>query len=132
MNILFDGNFLYHKTFSVWSMYYNDRKKSAEENEKLLIDALKDKEKRQVLIRKLLIDMCAAINRFKDVKRVAVVIDSHSWRYGFYNDYKYALTRVRGQYYKYFLNMLDEFERFLRKRGFIVSRVMGAEGDELL
>ena len=132
MNILFDGNFLYHKTFSVWSMYYNDRKKSAEENEKLLIDALKDKEKRQVLIRKLLIDMCAAINRFKDVKRVAVVIDSHSWRYGFYNDYKYALTRVRGQYYKYFLNMLDEFERFLRKRGFIVSRVMGAEGDDLL
>lgn len=132
MNIIFDGNFLVWKTFSVWSMYYQDRKATAEENEQKLIEALRDKEKQQVLIRKLLIDACAAINRFKDVKKVAFVIDSSSWRYRFYDDYKYALTRVRGEYYKDFLNVLNLFEQFLRKKGFIVSRVMGAEGDDLL
>jgi 5'-3' exonuclease len=132
MNILFDGNFLFHKTFSVWSMYYQDRKKTAEENEIILSESLRDKEKLQVLVRKLIIDMCAAINRFNHVERVAIVIDSSSWRYRMYDDYKYALTRIRGLYYKDFCNALDYFEQFLRKKGFIVSRVDGAEGDDLL
>lgn len=132
MNIIFDGNYLYYKTFSVWSTYYQDKKTTPEENEANLINALRDKEKQQVFIRKLLIDACAAINRFKDVKTVVFVIDSSSWRYRFYDNYKYALTRVRESYYKYFLEMLNNFEKFLRKKGFIVSRVMGAEGDDLL
>lgn len=132
MNILFDGNFLIHKTFSVWSMYYQDRKLSAEENEQRLCEALRDKEKQQVFLRKILIDACAAINRFSDVKQVAFVIDSTSWRYQFHDDYKYAKTRVRGEYYKDFIAMIGIIENYLRKKGFIVSRVMGAEGDDLL
>lgn len=132
MNLLFDGNFLFHKTFSVWSMYYQDRKASPDENERLLTEALQDKEKQQVFLRKLIIDMCATINRFKDVKSVAVVIDSHSWRYRFHDDYKYALTRVRGAYYHEFNLMLNRFEQFLRDHGLIVSRVPGTEGDDLL
>ena len=70
MNILFDGNYLIHKAFSVWSMYYQDRNKTTEENEQLLLEALRDKEKQQVFLRKIIIDACAAINRFKSVKRV--------------------------------------------------------------
>lgn len=132
MNILFDGNFLFYKSFSIWSTYYQDRKKTPEENEAILVDALRDKEKQQVLLRKIIIDMCFAVNRFEDVKKVAFVIDSTSWRYKFHNDYKYATTRVRGAYYKDFLYMLNEFEKLLRKKGLIVSRVMGAEGDDLL
>ena len=132
MNKLFDGNYLFHKTFSVWSTYYQDRNATPEENDRMLCEALRDKEKQHVFLRKLLIDFCAAINRFKDVKRVAIVIDSSSWRYRFHDDYKYALTRVRGEYYKDFINMLSVFENYMRKKGFIVSRVMGAEGDDLL
>lgn len=132
MNIIFDGNFLIWKCFSVWSMYHQDRKTSPEENEQRLIAALKDKEQRQVFLRKVLIDACAAINRFNDVKRVAFVIDSTSWRYQFHSDYKYALTRVRGEYYKDFIELIGMVETYLRKKGFIVSRVMGAEGDDLL
>lgn len=132
MNIIFDGNYLLWKTFSVWSLYYQDKKATTEENEQNLINALRDKDKQQVFIRKLLIDACAAINRFSDVKTVVFVIDSPSWRYRFYDNYKYALTKVREGYYKDFLAMLEEFEKFLRKKGFIVSRVMGAEGDDLL
>ena len=132
MNLLFDGNYLIHKTFSIWSTYFQDRKATPEENEALLLEALQDKDKQQVLIRKIIIDMCATINRFKDVKRVAFVIDSSSWRYNLYDDYKYALTRVRASYYKHFLHMIEEFEKFLRSKKVIVSRVMGAEGDDLL
>ena len=79
MNILFDGNYLFHKTFSVFSTYYNGKDMS---------EVLADKEKRQVLIRKCIIDMCYTLKRFeKDLTRVVFVIDSHSWRYNFYADY---------------------------------------------
>lgn len=132
MNILFDGNYLIHKTFSIWSMYYQDRKKTPEENDAALIEAMRDKDKQQVFIRKVLIDACAAINRFKDVNRVAFVIDSHSWRYRFYQNYKYSLTKVKSPYYKDFNNLIEKVEKFLRNKGFIVSRVIGAEGDDLL
>lgn len=131
MNILFDGNFLYWKTFSIWSTYYQ-KSKDAEENEQALIKALTEKESRQVLLRKIIIDMCATINRFNNVKRVAFVIDSYSWRYRFHPNYKYANTKARGAYYPQFIDMLNELEAYLRKKGFIVSRVMGAEGDDLL
>lgn len=124
MNILFDGNYLFHKTFSIFSTYYKGQDMAL---------VLQDKEKRQVLLRKCVIDMCATIKRFeKDITRVAFVIDSSSWRYNFYADYKYSLTRVRDSSYEGFLSCLNEFEELLRKRGIIVSRVQGAEGDDLL
>lgn len=123
MNILFDGNYLYHKTFSVFSTYYRGQDMG---------EVLRDKEKERVLIRKLVIDMCNTIRLFDDVERVVVVFDTHSWRYNFHNDYKYALTRVRDEYYKEFLRILDEFEALLRRKGIIVSRVEGAEGDDLM
>ena len=124
MNILFDGNYLFHKTYSVFSTYYKG------EN---MADVMADKDKRQVLLRKCVIDMCFAIKRFsKDLKRVAFVIDSYSWRSNFYDDYKYALTRVHDDAHQAFIECLDEFEKLLRKKGIIVSRVQGAEGDDLL
>lgn len=133
VNVIFDGNYLIHKCFSVWSLYYQDRKKSPEENDQIISNALKDKEKQQVFLRKIIIDMCFAINKFcKNPNNVVIVIDSHSWRYRFYDNYKYALTRVRGSYYNEFCKMIDYIEIFLRKRGLIVSRVQGAEGDDLM
>lgn len=123
MNILFDGNFLFHKTFSVFSTYYKGQD---------LGEVLRDEEKKQVFIRKLVIEICHTVRSFDDVEKVIVVFDTHSWRYNFYPDYKYALTRVRDDYYKEFIRVLDEFELFLRKKGVIVSRVEGAEGDDLM
>ena len=124
MNILFDGNYLFHKTFSVFSTYYKGQD---------MAEVLADKEKRQVLLRKCIIDMCYALKRFeKDLTRVAFVIDSHSWRYNFYDDYKYALTRTYDSAHQGFIDCLCEFEALLRKKGIIVSRVQGAEGDDLI
>lgn len=123
MNVLFDGNYLFHRNYSVFSSYY----KGQDMNE-----VLKKKENQQILIRKCITDLCYTVRRFKDVKRVAFVIDSSSWRYNMYNDYKYAKTKVRDESYKLFLEVLNQFEEILRKKGLIVSRVMGAEGDDLL
>jgi len=123
MNILFDGNFLFHKVYNVFTTYYRGQDMSS---------VLSVKENQQVLLRKCVIDMCFTLNRFKDIDRVAFVIDSSSWRYSLYDDYKYALTKVRDDFYKLFLQVLDEFEALLRKKGLIVSRVWGAEGDDLL
>lgn len=124
MNVLFDGNYLFHKTFSVFSTYYKWQD---------MAEVLADKEKRQVLLRKCIIDMCYALKRFeKDLTRVAFVIDSHSWRYNFYDDYKYALTRTYDSSHQGFIDCLYEFEALLRKKGIIVSRVQGAEGDDLI
>ena len=123
MDIIFDGNYLFHRNFSVFSTYYR-----GESMDKIL----SDKEKRQVLLRKCITDLCYTINRFNDVKEVACVIDSSSWRYNFYSDYKFALTRVRDSYYPLFLDCLNDFEQLLRNRGLIVSKVRGAEGDDLL
>ena len=50
VNVIFDGNYLIHKCFSVWSLYYQDRKKSPEENDQIISNALKDKEKQQVFL----------------------------------------------------------------------------------
>ena len=123
MNILFDGNYLFHKTFSVFQTYYQGQD---------MREVLADKNNRQILLRKCVIDMCHTINRFQNIDRVTFVIDSSSWRYNYYADYKYSLTRVKDDFYQQFLECLNEFERFLRNKGFIVSRVHGAEGDDLL
>lgn len=123
MNLIFDGNYLFHKTFSVFSTYYRDIP---------MENVLEDKEKRQVLMRKCIIDLCFCVSKFKNVDCVTFVIDSSSWRYNIFEDYKYALTKIRDTFYKQFLDCLDEFERLLRSRGLIVSRVPGAEGDDLL
>jgi len=133
VNLIFDGNYLIHKTFGVWSTYYQDRKKTSEENENAILEALLDKEKQQVFLRKIIIDLCASVRRFSEhPDSVVVVIDSHSWRYKTYDDYKYGLTRVRPSYYQEFCAMIDYIESYLRKKGLIVSRVQGAEGDDLL
>ena len=132
-NLIFDGNFLLHKAFAVWSTYYQDRKKTPEENEQAVLEALLDKEKQQVFLRKIIIDLCASVRRFSECPdSVVITIDSHSWRYRIYDDYKYALTRIRPSYYKEFCAMIDYVESYLRKKGLIVSRVQGAEGDDLL
>lgn len=128
MTIIFDGNYLFHKSFSVFCTYYKPEE---------LPTVLAQPEKQQVLIRKCITDMCATINKFDNldtevVDKVVFVIDSRSWRNGFYDDYKHALTKVKPDYYMYFLDILDQLEALCRDRGLIVSRVEGAEGDDLL
>jgi 5'-3' exonuclease len=123
MNVIFDGNYLFHKNFSVFSTYYKNEDIS---------EVLQDKEKQQVLIRKCVIDFCYTVRMFKNVDKVIFTIDSSSWRYNLYANYKYSLTKVRDDSYRHFLICLDLFHKLLNEKGVIVSRVNGAEGDDLM
>lgn len=123
MNIIFDGNYLFHKSFAVFSKYYKDQDMTA---------VLADEKNQEILIRKCIIDLCAAVQRFDKIKRVVVVFDTTSWRYSLHDDYKYALTKVKEEYSRYFYEILNRLESLMRKKGLIVSRVSGAEGDDLM
>lgn len=126
INILFDGNFLFNKSFSVWSTYHRGK---TDEEMKEVLNNRKDKD---VLLRKLTIDACHAINKFTNIDRVIFVFDSKSWRYEFYDNYKYALTRVRTDYHEDALKNMFEFRDFMKRKGFIVTQVDGAEGDDII
>jgi 5'-3' exonuclease len=123
MNVVFDGNYLFLKSYSIWSTYHKGKD---------MCEVLSDKENCQQLIRKTIIDMCATLNRFKDVKKVVIVFDSKSWRYKVHEDYKYKTTRVQEPYKAKMFAVMDEFESLLKSKGFITSRVDGAEGDDLM
>jgi len=125
MNIIIDGNYIFHKTFSLFVKMYRDKEQDPCE---LL---LKTSEQNRVM-HKFVTDMCASINRFKDVQKVVIVFDSHSWRYRIFDNYKYALTRVREPHFQYFLEILDRIEALLKNKGFIVSRMDGMEGDDFM
>lgn len=124
MNIIFDGNYLFHKTFSVFSNYFKGES---------MKEILKNDSNKEMLLRKIIIDFTSTINRFKNKdKKVVFVFDSYSWRYTLYPNYKYALTKVKPDYYPEFLSVLEKLQSFLINKGFIVSKVQGAEGDDLM
>lgn len=129
MNLIFDGNYLYHKCFSVFASYYRE---AISKGEITMSEVLSDHDKQQVLIRKCVIDLCSTVQRFKTTKVVTVVIDSTSWRHTHHDNYKYSATKAKNEYQNEFIEVLDQLEVLLRKRGLIVSRVAGAEGDDLL
>ncbi len=123
MNIIFDGNYLFIKSYSIWSTYHKGKD---------MCEVLSNKENCQQLIRKTITDMCATLNRFKNVNRVVIVFDSKSWRYSIHEDYKYKTTRVQEPHKTKMFAVMDELESLLNNKGFITSRVEGAEGDDLL
>jgi 5'-3' exonuclease len=123
MNIIFDGNYVMHKTFSIFTTYYRGKD---------MCEVLRNKDNQQILLRKCIMDLCYTVRKFNNVQEVVVVFDSHSWRYELYDNYKYALTRVREPVWEQFNEMLNMFEAFLRRKGLIVSRTDGAEGDDLM
>lgn len=123
MNIIFDGNFLAHKCFSVWQQYHQGED---------IAEVISQPENQQVLVRKFVIDLCATLQRFSQIDCVVVVFDSRSWRYSLHDDYKYALTRTKDPWKDHFFTVLAEFESLLSRKGIITSRVQGAEGDDLM
>jgi 5'-3' exonuclease len=123
MILIFDGNYLYHRSFSIFSSYYKDVD---------LCEVLMQHEKQQVLIRKCVMDLCATVQRFADVEKVVVVIDNTSWRHNHHDNYKHSAVKPVHDYQALFVEILGLLEALLRKRGLIVSRVHEAEGDDLM
>lgn len=125
INILIDGNYIFHKTFGIFGGY----------GSKDPGEVLKTKNDQAMFIRKIATDLCAALRELPTGGRLVFTADSRSWR----KDVEiegggYKSKRVKDETvdWSIFFNLLDSFGRQLEKMGFIYSRADGAEGDDLL
>jgi len=123
MNVVFDGNYLFHKTLSVFRSY--DKDKTIEE-------LFSTKENRQMFIRKVATEFCFALKRFPIVSTVTFVFDKTSWRKKFYKAYKNAPTDKPKEDRTLFIQELFKFAERLKARGFSVIHSEGLEGDDVL
>lgn len=122
MNVVIDGNYLFHRSLSVFSTYDG------------IVDpvlALEDDKNYNIFKRKISSDLCSILSSIKDIKRVIVVFDRHSWRKVFYPEYK-GNRGEKDDSWSHFYRLMDEYEVIFRNKGIIVSRLGELEGDDLL
>jgi len=125
MAVCLDGNYLFHKTFGIFSGF----------GSKDPGDVLSSEAERNMFIRKVITDLCYALKQIPEIKQVIFCKDSRSWR----KDYKitrsvYKESRVKGEGVDWgsFFRLMDEFSEYLESNGFIYSSYQGAEGDDLI
>jgi 5'-3' exonuclease len=126
INILIDGNYIFHKTFGVFAGYGSN------------VDPgkiLKSKSDQSLFIRKVSTDLTAALKLLPIGGRLIFTSDSRSWRKEVeIEDGGYKSGRVKDENvdWSIFFELMESFGNHLEKMGFIFSKVEGAEGDDLL
>ena len=125
INVLIDGNYIFHKTFGVFGGYGN----------KNPMDILGTSNEQSMFIRKISTDLTSSLRSIPTGGRLVFTADSRSWR----KDVEiegggYKSNRVKDDEvdWSVFFNLLTSYGEHLEKMGFIFSRVNGAEGDDLL
>lgn len=125
INVLIDGNYIFHKTFGVFGGYGN----------KNPMDILGTSNEQSMFIRKISTDLTSSLRSIPTGGRLVFTVDSRSWR----KDVEiegggYKSNRVKDEEvdWSVFFNLLTSYGEHLEKMGFIFSRVNGAEGDDLL
>jgi 5'-3' exonuclease len=86
-------------------------------------------------IRKLSTDLCYQLRQFEGlIDQVVWTLDSRSWRKDFYPEAEYKGNRKASTVINWenFSAASDEFKTILAKKGVIISKVDGAEGDDLI
>lgn len=125
INILIDGNYIFHKTFGIFAGYGNvDPGK-----------VLKNKSDQAMFIRKISTDLTASLKMLPVGGRLVFTSDSRSWRKDVeIEDGGYKSGRVKDENvdWSIFFDLMQSFGSHLEKMGFIFSKVDGAEGDDLL
>jgi 5'-3' exonuclease len=123
--VVVDGNYIFHKTFGIFSGF----------GSKNPGDVLSSETERNMFIRKVITDLCYSLKQIPEIKQVIFCKDSRSWR----KDYKitrsvYKESRVKGEGVDWgsFFRLMDEFSEYLESNGFIYSSYQGAEGDDLI
>lgn len=125
INILIDGNYIFHKTFGIFGGY----------GSKDPGEVLKTKNEQAMFIRKIATDLCAALRELPTGGRLIFTADSKSWRKDVVIEgggYKSNRVKDESADWSIFFNLLDSFGKQLEKMGFVYSRADGAEGDDLL
>jgi len=125
INILIDGNYIFHKTFGIFAGYGNvDPGK-----------VLANKSDQAMFIRKISTDLTASLKNLPTGGRLVFTSDSRSWRKDVeIEDGGYKSGRVKDDNVDWtiFFELMQSFGMHLEKMGFIFSKVEGAEGDDLL
>lgn len=127
INIVVDGNFLFHSEYSIFTGY------SKSPNAKPFSNVKKEADFIQGVANKLFY----AINQLPKGGVVVFCIDSKSWRREFYPKYKESRMKPENQQMdpatkEKFYELMVEFCQLIKSVGIIVSRIPGAEGDDLL
>jgi len=126
LNLVMDASGIFYRSlFTVGSF-------GAQKGEKLL-----DTKKSQgIFMRKLATDFSSLVRFIDEPSRVIVCLDSSSWRKsveiedgGYKSDRKKDESTVN---WKAFFELVEKFSDILSQRGYIVSKVPGAEADDLL
>lgn len=123
--LIFDGNFWLHKT------YFIGQKIKQGKPFNFIDEPDADK---NLLLWKLSVDFAAEIKRFEGlVNRVVYTVDSSSWRKQ-HLDQEYKAHRKKSSDINWneIYNVHNEFIKSLEGLGVIVSRVSGAEADDLI
>jgi 5'-3' exonuclease len=125
INVLIDGNYIFHKTFGVFGGYGNKNPG----------DILGSENEQSMFIRKISTDLCSSLRSIPAGGKLIFTADSRSWR----KDVEiegggYKSNRVKDEEVDWtvFFHLLEAFGNHLEKMGFIFSKVTGAEGDDLL
>lgn len=123
--LIFDGNFWLHKTYFIGQKIKQGKPFNFIEE---------PEEDKNLLLWKLALDFSAEIKRFEGItNRIVYTIDSSSWRKKFL-DSQYKANRTKssdidwGKIYE----VHDEFVKALEAQGITISRIRGAEADDLI
>lgn len=125
INVLIDGNYIFHKTFGVFGGW----------GSKNPAEILGSESDQSMFIQKISTDLCASLRSIPTGGRLIFTADSRSWRKEIeIEGGGYKANRVKDEEvdWSIFFNLLDSFGHHLEKMGFIYSRSDGAEGDDLL
>lgn len=125
INVLIDGNYIFHKTFGVFGGYGNKNPG----------DVLGTTNEQSMFIRKISTDLTSSLRSIPVGGKLVFTVDSRSWR----KDVEiegggYKSNRVKDEEvdWSVFFNLLTSYGEHLENMGFIFSKVNGAEGDDLL
>ena len=88
-----------------------------------------------IFMRKLATDFAYETRKFEGlIDRIVFTLDSRSWRKDFYPeaDYKGNRKGDKSINWENFSKVTEEFENAISKRGVILHKIQGAEGDDLM
>lgn len=124
INVLVDGNYIFHKTFGVFAGYGD-----IDPAEKLATQ-----EQQSMFIRKVSTDLCYTLKSLPTGGRLIFTIDDRSWRRDYYEGYKSSREEKGDDSadWSIFFNLMHSFGEHIEKMGFIFTKSKGSEGDDLI
>jgi 5'-3' exonuclease len=126
VNVVIDGYYIMHKTFGIFTGYEKEVDPSK---------VLSKKSDQSVFIRKVITDLFYSLRSIPIDGRIIFTADSRSWRKEIEIEnggYKSKRNKNENVDWSVFFNLLVSLGNHLESKGFIFSKVEGAEGDDLL